>query len=360
MITQKLTATASADDARVREAVDGELRRFLARKKQGSRCSETAFFAEMIQQFLEGGKRLRPLFCSIGWSLGSPEAAPQAVHRLGAALELFHAFALIHDDIMDESPMRRGRPTVHRLLTADAPAALPEARRQRYGTNSAILVGDLALVWSGELLLDSLAGHVHAPAVLDLVSTMREELVAGQFRDLRATGSAGENVESVLETIRFKTATYTIDYPLRLGATLANAPASTVAACSDYAVPLGEAFQLRDDLLGLFGDPRRTGKSATDDLREGKATVLMSCALSSATPRQRRQLCALVGNETVDDEGVATVRRIVRETGAVAAVEQMILDRRDQALAVLECGAFPAQPRGALRELVFQVTDRFM
>lgn len=349
------------DTVRIREAVDEVLRDFLIGKTPESGDPDLVRVVGLLDEFLAGGKRLRPLYCVLGWYAGRGQGCPGPVHGVAAALELFHAFALIHDDIMDDSALRRGRPTMHRALGADAPAAMTQRDRRRFGVNSAMLMGDLAMVWSDELLMTSLAGHSRFTSVLPLVGGMRTELMMGQHRDLLATGSAGStgaDLESMLETIRGKTTSYTVENPLLLGATLAGASDHVINACRAYALPIGEAFQLRDDLLGVFGDPHLTGKPAIDDLRSGKATPLLALALRAADPAQRRLLCARVGDPGLDAPGADDVRRVLRDTGAVAAVEWMIADRRDAALAALADPALPPGPRRALADLALAATDR--
>ncbi len=352
------------DTARIRAGVDEILRDFLIGRTHDSGDPDLARVVGLLDEFLAGGKRLRPLFCVIGWHAGGGQGPPEAVHGVAAALELFHAFALIHDDVMDDSALRRGRPTVHRAFAAEAPAALTDpAERHRFGVSSAILLGDLAMVWSDELLMSSLAGHPRLQAVLPLLGRMRVELMTGQHRDLLATGTPGPTgsdaaLESALETIRFKTTAYTVEHPLLIGATLAGAPPEVVRACRGYALAIGEAFQLRDDLLGVFGDPRRTGKPVLDDLRSGKSTPLLVLARRAADPEQLRLLDSLVGDPGLDAAGVRAVRGVLRETGAVAEVEWMIADRRDAALAVLSDAALPAAARRALAGLALAATER--
>ncbi len=355
----------------VRTAVDEVLCDFLAERTRDRADPSLARMAGLLDAYLAGGKRLRPLFCVAGWHAGGAGGAAEPVLGAAAALELFHAFALIHDDVMDDSALRRGRPSAHRVFFAAAPAALPEPERRRFGVNSAILLGDLALVWSDELLMSSLAGHPRQAAVLPLVGRMRTALVIGQQRDLLATGSgapadrvprqdAGADAElaAAFETIRHKTAGYTVEHPLLLGATLAGARDGVLRVCRAYAGAVGEAFQLRDDLLGVFGDPCRTGKPSVDDLRSGKRTPLVVLARRAAGPAQRRVLNAHLGDPGLDAAGAEAVRRVLRGTGAVEAVERMIADRRDAALAVLSDPVVPPPARRALADLARAATDR--
>lgn len=336
-------------------AVDGLLARFLADKEQASGGPEIAMFVELLGTFLSGGKRLRPLLCYYGWQAAGGHGSTIAVTHLGAALELFHAGALIHDDVMDGSDIRRGRPTVHRLL-AESRGRPPSA--DRFGVNTAILLGNLALCWSFDLVHVAELATPRAGMLRALLDAMRMQAVTGQYLDLLAAGSSDIAVEEALAICRAKTARYTVEYPLLAGAQLAGADQDMLDACSAYGVPLGEAFQLRDDLLGVFGDPGTTGKSDLDDLRDGKHTVLLAIARQRADSVQAGALRALIGNARLDRAGAEDIRDILVATGARDAVEDMITQRRERALAVLDSLPFPAAAAAALRHLADVATRR--
>ncbi|MEV6715365.1 polyprenyl synthetase family protein [Lentzea sp. NPDC051208] len=344
---------------RLRERVDSALAAFLAGKCGSAPDPCLPPLVAVLREFLEGGKRVRPLFCHFGWLAGGgdPDAEQPAV--LGAALELFHTFALVHDDIMDASGLRRGRPTVHRALAAGFRGPGGRQAAERFGTSAAILLGDLALVWSEELLsvLDADSGRKRA--VRELVATMHVELIAGQYLDLLGAAESGvDPLRRAWRVIRFKTARYTVELPLRIGAVLAGADARVLTACGAYGRPVGEAFQLRDDLLGVFGDPAVTGKPDLDDLREGKQTVLMVLTWRRATKAQREIITALHGKPDLDQQEADRLREVVRDTGAVARVEKLIADRAQRALSVLNSPAFAAQAKQGLTELAVSATSR--
>ncbi|ANW22128.1 geranylgeranyl diphosphate synthase [Streptomyces clavuligerus] len=307
---------------------------------------------------LRGGKRLRPLLCACGWYAAGGTGDPTAVVRVGAALELFHAFALVHDDLMDRSATRRGRPAVHRALADRYRSTRDHATAERLGVGSAILLGDLACVWSCELLHTAPLTPRQFSALLPVVHAMRTEVMYGQYLDLLATGEPTADVRGPLRVARYKTATYTCERPLHAGAALAGGPEAVLDACTAYALPLGEAFQLRDDLLGVFGDPRATGKSRLDDLREGKHTALVALALDQGDPGQRAELLRLVGDSELDERGAARVRALLTGTGARAGVEHMIRARRAQALHALCTAPFPPAVAAVLRDLADSLTER--
>ncbi|MFJ9340927.1 polyprenyl synthetase family protein [Streptomyces sp. NPDC101733] len=342
----------------VRREVDAVLEEFFTAKKIATEHSELRDLTDMLREFIAEGKRLRPLLCAVGWLAVGGTGDRDVLLRVAACLELFHSFALIHDDVMDRSATRRGRPTVHRALADRHPAAEEPGRCERFGENAAILLGDLALVWSDELLLGGHMTRDQSLAVLPLVAEMRTELMLGQYLDLCATGELTADVQATLQVNRFKTAKYTIERPLHIGAALAGGGAEAMDAFSRYALPLGEAFQLRDDLLGVYGDPRVTGKSRLDDLREGKRTTLLALALGAANPRQAARLRALVGQPDLDEAGGEEIRSVFAATGARPAVERMITDRRDRAVRALEASPFTPQAIRVLADIAVTATVR--
>jgi geranylgeranyl diphosphate synthase type I len=341
----------------VKRRVDTALGEFLATKEREAPHESLRTLVETVRGCAGGGKRLRPVFCYCGWSAagGGPDDA--AVIRAGAGLELLHCFALIHDDIMDGSEMRRGRPAAHRLLARDVGGADAE----RFGVNAAILLGDLCFTWADELLDEP--GDRHGPArarwavVRRIVHAMRTELCAGQYLDLTGK-TAADPLAHAWSTIRCKTAGYTIEHPLRLGAALAGADEAVLRACEAYGRPLGEAFQLRDDLLGVFGDPAVTGKSALEDFREGKETVLMILTRARATRGERAVLDELHGHADLGEADADRLRAVIRRTGADAEVAALIDHRVRRCLSTLD-GAPIAEPaRHTLAALAGSATYR--
>ncbi|MGW2555066.1 polyprenyl synthetase family protein [Streptomyces sp. NPDC001635] len=328
--------------------------------------SPTPLDAEQICQSVEAvltaflaDKRTRPLLCVLGWYAGggTVPARSAPVLRVAASLEMFHAFALIHDDLMDGSDRRRGRPTVHRAL-----ATLHRSRRgsaaEWLGISAAILVGDLALAWSDELPTSAALHRKQCATVLPIVHTMRTEIVYGQSLDMTTAGQPTECVAAASQIARYKTAKYTVERPLQVGAALAGGSERLLRNLSEFALPLGEAFQLRDDLLGAFGDPERTGKPVLDEVRQGKHTVLIACALQRAAPGQRRLLRELLGDPSLGDDQAARIRSVLEECGARQAVEAMIRDRHQQALDRLEQARLTPAVAVALEEVARAVQER--
>jgi geranylgeranyl diphosphate synthase, type I len=282
--------------------------------------------------------------------------------RAAASLEFFQAAALVHDDVMDDSDTRRGAPAVHRRFAALHRDHGWAGDSNRFGLAGAVLAGDLCLVWSDELFTASgLEGQAisRARAVFD---RMRTELMGGQYLDMLEQVLASRRPDGALErarrVIRYKSAKYTVEHPLLLGGRLAGADDDLLTAYSAFGLPLGEAFQLRDDVLGVFGDPSETGKPAGDDLREGKRTVLVAKALEHASPAQAELVARLLGNPHLDAAGVEALRDVIVETGALASVERLVEELVDRSLTALAAACVDGTARRVLTGLVAAATVR--
>ena len=315
---------------------------------------ELSAMTDAVTDFLAGGKRLRAGFCFWGHR-GAGGSDSQAIISAAAALELFQACAIIHDDVMDGSDTRRGRPAVHRRFAELHASQGWEGEAEAFGRGAAILLGDLCLSWSDELLSSSWLIHDSARAVFD---AMRAELMGGQYLDLLEQVRGNSTVESALRVARFKSAKYTVVEPLHLGAALADAPQDVFVSYTAYGMPLGEAFQLRDDMLGVFGDPSITGKPAGDDLREGKRTVLVAMAMEAASPQQAALVRRHLGDPKLDDAGVAELQEVLLSTGAVARVEDLIVSRTTEAREAIDQAPIAEEAAQVLRELAEAATTR--
>ncbi len=352
-----MTSPLDADDLRprVQKAVDD----FISTQREilDGVSDDLDPLVEAVTDLLSGGKRLRPAFCWWGYR-GAGGADTEEALRAAAALEFLQACALIHDDVMDGSDTRRGMPSAHHrfamLHRGSEWLGSPEA----FGVGAAILLGDLCLSWADELLLTSGVPAEHLKAAKRVYDEMRTELMAGQYLDLLEQARGGGSVERAMRVVRFKSAKYTIERPLHMGAALAGADADVMAAYSGYGLPLGEAFQLRDDVLGVFGDPGETGKPAGDDLREGKRTVLIATAMARATPAQAAQIRRHLGDPGLDATGVALLREVIADTGALNHAEQLITSLTDQALAALASVDLQAPAPEVLAGLAYAATRR--
>lgn len=308
--------------------------------------------AELAELVLGGGKRIRPAYCHWGWVLGGGDADGAGALGAGCALELLHAFALAHDDVMDGSPTRRGSPTVWARFVARHHDRGWRGEERRFGESAAILVGDMAMV-----MADRSLGDVD-PEVRAVWNTLRTEINMGQFLDVVGTVSGAVSAEGARTIVRHKTAGYTIVRPLQLGAALAGRSdlAEPLAA---HGLPLGTAFQLRDDVLGAFGDPARTGKPVGEDLREGKPTVMLARARDAATPAQLEVLDRVGDTDApLLDREVAAIQHVLRDTGALASTEAEIEALFGEAVAAIEALPDAGDGQTALRALADFVVAR--
>jgi geranylgeranyl diphosphate synthase, type I len=291
-----------------------------------------------------GGKRLRPAFCYWAYVGAGGDPDDSSITDAGAAFEMLQAFALVHDDVMDGSATRRGAPTAHLEFGDRHADGAWRGEARRFGEGVAILIGDLAHVYADQLLPRA------NPQVQTVWDELRTELNVGQYLDLLGTARADTDLESARRIARYKSGKYTIERPLHIGAALAGRLDELLAPLSAYGDPLGEAFQLRDDLLGAFGDDLLTGKPVGDDLREGKPTPLLAIATSRATSSQAAVLAG-VGRADLTPGDVAGIQDVLAMTGAVEAVEQAIDDLTTSAIGAIAAMSITAAAREALVEL---------
>ena len=360
----------------LRTRVSAELTAFLDRQESllAEVSADLAPVIAALREFLDGGKRMRPAFCYWGWRAadegdghGSGSGAAEAAAiRAAASLELLQASALIHDDYIDGSDTRRGAPAIHRRFERLHRDGGWEGEPERFGAAAAVLLGDITLTWCDELFTRCGLDAARIQAARPVFDLMRSEVMAGQYLDVLAqarglsVSTPQESLARARTVLRFKSAKYTIERPLQLGAALATGAADgrLADALSRYGLPLGEAFQLRDDVLGVFGDPVATGKPAGDDLREGKQTVLVALAAQRATERQAKALRTGLGDARLDEAGVETLRSVIAETGALAEVEARISELTQTALAALDEAPVTAEAHEVLGELAVAATAR--
>jgi geranylgeranyl diphosphate synthase type I len=286
-----------------------------------------------------GGKRLRPRLVLWGYRAGGCQV-DERVLRAAAALELLHTFALIQDDVMDQSPTRRGRPASHVTLAAQA-----SHDAARFGESAAILLGDLALIWADRLMVESGFTTARLEDGLAVYNALRTEVTLGQYLDVLLAHSERPSEEDALRVDRYKTATYTVQRPIQLGLALAGAPTEAIDAIPAYAVPAGIAFQLRDDLLGAVGDPDRTGKPSGEDLLNRKPTWLWARTLRLAP-------------EAAGETDLDALRRAVVDSGAAADAEEKIHELVTEALAAARRLPVPPELRDELVGITEQMVVR--
>ncbi len=308
---------------------------------------------EVGRLVLSGGKRLRPAFCHWGFVAAGGDPDDQRIVDAGAAFELMHAFALFHDDVMDDAPTRRGVPTTHAVYASEHAAGEWAGEARRFGEGVAILVGDLAFVYADHLLQGA------PPEVWTIWNELRLELNIGQFLDILGSVQRVRSLDKAERISRYKSGKYTIERPLHLGAVLADPRRGQelLPGLSAYGLPLGDAFQMRDDVLGAFGDEAVTGKPVGGDLRAGKPTPLLARAVARATPAQR-QVLDRVGTPGMTDADVVAIQATIRATGALDELEQQIELLTAEAIDALGDLDVSGEVAAELTALAFYVTGR--
>jgi geranylgeranyl diphosphate synthase, type I len=354
-----------------REAVSAEISAFVSEQSSvlDSMGPELVPVHLMASQLLCGGKRMRPAFCVWGYVAAAGIPSDEALKSLLAAagsLDVLHVSALIHDDLMDSSDLRRGRPAAHRQFEALHANAGWLGDSAAFGKAGAILLGDLLVMWSAQMLHGAGLDHSTLERALPIVEAMRTEVTCGQYLDIvaqahplrkraPAIGSLRPTIELALDdasrVVEYKAARYTVQRPCQMGAALGDGDDELYFALGAYGSPLGRAFQFRDDLLGVFGDPKVTGKPAGDDLREGKRTVLVAHAYAHAGDAGQKLLLQRLGDPGLDETGINELQQVIVESGARDAVESMINEYYERALKALHDTEITEEGRTGLTAL---------
>lgn len=361
-----------ARDAVAEDDLPSEVHRALA-DYLSTRVAECADldpdFAESAEQLVEfvlrGGKRIRPTFAWWGWRAAGGAAdgpAARAMLSAASALELIQACALVHDDLIDDSRLRRGFPTVHEDFAGRHQTQGWAGPPQRFGMAAAVLLGDLALSWADDMLHTAGMDAEPLARALRPWRAMRTEVLAGQHLDILAQVRGDESAQSAIRVSALKAASYTVQRPLEFGALAGGAGADVLAALDRFGADIGVAFQLRDDLLGVFGDSEITGKPAGDDLREGKRTLLIAETLHRAGDQGDQQTLDLVraalGEADLDEARVEHVCAAMRRVGGVQAVEDRITELTGTAMEALRSVELPEPAGTRLVRLAVAATDR--
>lgn len=310
-----------------------------------------------LSEMMASGKRLRPAFAYWGYRAAGGGDNLEIL-KAATALEFLQACALIHDDVMDESDTRRGLPSSHRQFESLHDQNKWQGDAKQFGVGAAILLGDLCLSWADELLMNSGFPNPQLTDAKKLYDLMRTELLAGQYLDLLEQAKSNASIDNILQVITFKSAKYTIERPLHMGALLAGAESRTLQTLSDYGLPLGVAFQLRDDILGVFGDEKITGKPAGDDLREGKRTVLVATALNNTTGAEHELIKTSLGKKDLSAQTISDLQSILTSSGAVDEVEHLIEENRASALQAIQVDYIDEKAMFVLANLAVAATER--
>jgi geranylgeranyl diphosphate synthase type I len=298
-----------------------------------------------------GGKRFRPAFCFWAFVGAGGDPLDDVVVDVCAAIEMVHACALVHDDVMDGAATRRGRPSIHQRFVDRHAAAHAHGEARRFGEGAAILIGDFAFVYADMLFASA------PPSARPVYDDLRIELCVGQFLDLAGAASTVRDRGQAERIEVYKSGKYTVERPLHLGAALAGRLDDFADPFTAFGIPLGSAFQMRDDLLGVFGDPAVTGKPVGDDLREGKLTPLLAAATDLAKGTQAG-LLARAGSPDLGADEIAALQELLVELGAVDEVERTIRRLVDEALAALHNAPITAEAQDALEQLAMFVAWR--
>lgn len=325
----------------LRHAIDTQQRDFLTGSLAQLRDFDQrlAPLADELDAYMREGKRLRPILLLLGFlSAGTHPTDPTDALGPALALELLHTCALMHDDIIDQAATRRGRPSVHTGFADRHREQLLSGDGELYGIAVAILLGDLAFTYADKAFFASSANAEPLMAAFRIFTLLREEVMAGQFLDVEAAAQQNTDTVTALRIAALKSGRYSVARPLEIGAVLAGANANHVAGLFAFGEPLGRAFQLQDDLLGVFGDTATTGKSASSDLAENKRTVLIAETLARVDEPTRQYVETNLGPNARNDAIAARLREIIVTSGARAAVEARIAEETasaEQALATL-------------------------
>jgi len=357
-------------------AVTDQLREYMSarRREAGYIGTDYGALTAALEEFvLRGGKRLRPAFAYWGWRAvideplarreskrEDPDPLNPAMLRLFSALELLHACALVHDDVIDESATRRGLPTAHMQFADMHRSSGWRGSPRQFGVSAAILLGDLALVWADDIVAGADLPSDARRRLQRVWSDIRTEVLAGQYLDIVAEASGVDSIASAMTVNTYKTASYTVSRPLQMGVAAAADRPDVFAAFHEFGTNLGVAFQLRDDVLGVFGDPAVTGKPSGDDLRSGKRTVLLAEAVERAErsdPASAEKLRTSIGTELTDEQ-VHEMCAAITAVGALSAVESRIEELTQRALDVLNAAPIAEQAKVGLIELARLVSNR--
>lgn len=340
----------------VRNAVLANVSDFISARCSDLDEQDIGAAGDILMDFAVGGKCLRSTFMYLGWLCGA--APSDAALCASASLELLHAFALLQDDVMDDSAQRRCRPAAHIQFAQWHRNRGLSGSAQRFGESAAIVLGDLCMIWAEQMLRESGVEFQLLHQAWPRYDAMRTELAMGQLADLTSDARDLPELAAVLDVARRKSGNYTVRRPLEIGAAMAGCAEQTVLELGRYGAAIGEAFQLRDDMLGVFGTPEVTGKPSGGDLHQRKATSVVVVANELASPPIRRALNGLMHCDGLDEDALTRWQELIVETGAVQCIEDMISERVAAAESCLESAAIDASVRAALASMAAACTER--
>lgn len=346
--------------AQYQTQINKRLESFLDRKiKEASRISNFTqeITADIKEYTLRGGKRLRPIFCVYGYKCLS-NTNIEAIIEASISLELMQSYLLIHDDIMDEDELRRGKTTFHIVCKNLCERHFGKNKSLKFGENIAIVAGDLLEAYGEEILATSPFESEYVKKALAAYAEIVKNVGYGQILDITAERKGSFSEDEILTVHKLKTASYTIEGPLHIGALLAGATEDDLQILSDYGIPLGLAFQIQDDILGLFGSEEKTGKPVGSDVREGKKTLLILHALEKCTNEEKELILNALGNERVTLEAIDAVGDIVRNTGSLDYSKNLVAEMTDKAVQAIKDSHFRAEAKDFLINIADFIGNR--
>ncbi|MHC1610527.1 MAG: polyprenyl synthetase family protein [Candidatus Methanospirareceae archaeon] len=313
--------------------------------------------ADAKEYTLRGGKRLRPIFCIYGYKCLS-DTDSEAIVEAAISVELMQSSLLVHDDIMDEDDLRRGKQTFHLVYKEMCERRFGMEKSRKFGENIAIVAGDLLEAYGEEVLAKSSFKSEYVRRALAKYAGIVKSVGYGQILDITAERRGGFTEDEILMIYKLKTASYTVEGPLHIGALLAGAEEADLQILSEYGIPLGLAFQIQDDILGLFGSQEKIGKPVGSDIREGKKTLLILHALERCTEDEREQILRALGNEHVTVEEIDAVREIVRRTGSLDYSKKLVAEMTDKAVQAIKLSDFRREAKDSLVNIADFIKDR--
>ncbi len=345
---------------KIKNQIQKRLEKFFAGKIKAAKqidpiIEKTARY--LAGQTLNGGKRVRAALAVQGFLAGGKKLNP-AIYDIGAAMELIHSYFLIHDDIIDQDDLRRGKPSMHCRFSSSLSKSMPTAHRHHIGESLAILAGDISSVWAYELFAKSNFPSEQKIKALDEMNQMIFKCGAGEILDVAIEFKNHPKVSDIFKVQIYKTASYTMEGPLAIGAILGGAKPPAIKALRDFARPLGIAFQIQDDILGLFGDEKEIGKPIGSDLRQGKMTLLMLRALKLAGESQKQIIQSVLGKENISKKQINEVRAIVRQTGSLDYSQNLVEKFSAQSKNILQKSSLPDQTKSFLLGLIEYLAER--
>jgi len=312
---------------------------------------------ELLKEFtLRGGKRLRAALVYYGYRCFSNKNLKEII-KASVTMELIQSYLLIHDDIIDNDDLRRNGPTLHISYKNIAKRKYKKIDSNHFGLSMAILAGDICAAFANEIMAKLKIKEKNKIQALNVLNHSLHHVIYGQVLDVLSELRIITN-KDIEKIHRLKTATYTIESPLHIGALLAGAKQKHLKTLSNYAIPLGKAFQIKDDILGMFGEKEKVGKPVGSDIKEGKKNLLILKALESATPAQRQAIEEALGNQDLTKNQLNQVRAIVIKTGSLSYSQNLAKNLVKKAKSAIKSAKFRPVGKNFLLKIADYIEKR--